>query len=143
MYTKTCWLVALAAATSAIAGPVARGEDELDPLPLPAPRMEGGISLMKALEARKSSRDYSSRKVPLPVLSGMLWAGFGINRPETDQRTAPSAMNSQEVDIYLFCASEGLATVVHEVSNRKTLAERMGPGPDQRIILAQSVGYPK
>lgn len=218
MNTKTCRLTALLSIASVLFGPLTLRADENAPVPLPAPRLERGLSLMKALEQRRSSREFSGKKIPLPVLSDLLWSGFGMNRPESDHRTAPSAMNSQEVDIYLasaeglwlfeakphrlqpvlsedirgltggqsyvtkaplalifvadlsrltrakpdqreryagidtgyvsqniylFCASEGLATVVHEVSNRKKLAEKMRLRPDQKIILAQSVGYPK
>jgi SagB-type dehydrogenase family enzyme len=45
-------------------------------------------------------------------------------------------------NVYLFCASEGLATVVRGMVDRSALAKRMKLGPDQRIILAQTVGYP-
>jgi nitroreductase len=46
-------------------------------------------------------------------------------------------------NVYLFCASEGLGTVVRGSVDRKALAEKMGLRPDQRITLSQSVGYPK
>jgi nitroreductase len=45
-------------------------------------------------------------------------------------------------NIYLFCASEGLATVVHDLE-RRSLAAAMQLKPDQKIIIAQAVGYPK
>jgi nitroreductase len=45
-------------------------------------------------------------------------------------------------NVYLFCASEGLATVVRGMVDRPALASLMGLAPQQRIILAQSVGYP-
>lgn len=184
---------------------------------LPAPRKEGGKPLLQALNERKSAREFSSEKLPLPVLSNMLWAAFGINR-STGQRTAPSANNKQEIDIYvatadglylydgkanqltqilsediralcgtqpyvkdapvnliyvadlakagrtktediefysgantgfiaqnvyLFCASEGLATVVRASIDRPALAKAMKLRPDQKIALAQTVGYPK
>ncbi len=172
---------------------------------------------MQALNERKSGREFSPEKLPLPVLSNLLWAACGINRT-TGQRTAPSANNKQEIDIYvalpeglylydakahelkfvmtgdlraatgnqdfvkdaavnliyvadlpkagrarpedvefytgantafiaqnvyLFCASEGLASVVRASVDREALAQAMKLRPDQKIALAQSVGYPK
>jgi len=151
------------------------------------------------------------------VLANLLWAGFGVNRPQTGGRTAPSAYDFQDVDIYLAtakglfhydagnqclkailsddvrpftgvqafvatvpvnlvyvsdysrmasasvedrehwswahsgfiaqnvylaCASEGLANVVRSTINRAQLANRMGLNENQHIILAQSIGYP-
>jgi nitroreductase len=54
---------------------------------------------MEALKARHTSREFSSRALPPQTLANLLWAAFGENRA-TGQRTAPSAMNSQEVDVY-------------------------------------------
>ena len=75
---------------------------ELKPIKLPAPQTEIGKPLMQALKLRSSSRSFSSKPLPLQDLSNLLWAADGINRPETNKRTAPSAMNWQEVDIYVF-----------------------------------------
>lgn len=192
--------------------------DEKKPIQLPEPQMDGGKPLMQALKERKSSREFSSEKIPMQVLSTMLWAAFGVNRPDSGKRTAPSARNWQEIDIYvatadglyvynakkhllepvlnediraltgrqafvkdapvtliyvadlsrmsnatdedksfysatdagfisqnvyLFCASEGLATVVRGAIDRPSLSKVMKLRPDQKIILAHSVGYPK
>lgn len=83
------------------------GAQELKPIPLLEPRMSGGKPLMEALKERKSSREFSAEKLPLQVLSDLLWAAFGINRPESERRTAPSAVNWQEIDIYV-ALEEGL-----------------------------------
>jgi len=173
---------------------------------------------MQVLKSRQSSRDFSTDSIPLPVLSNLLWAACGVNRTESGKRTSPSAMNWQEIDlyivtasgvfrydakthaleqiltgdirertgsqpfvkevpvnlvyvadyarmsrgsdedkmlysaadagfisenVYLFCASEGLATVVRGSVDRSELAKVMKLRPDQKIILAQSIGYPK
>lgn len=184
-------------------------------LSLPAPDRRGGMPLMEALSRRRSARDFSAKPLPRETLSNLLWAAFGVNRPEGG-RTAPSAHGMQEIDIYaalpeglflydapahalrkvsdrdvralagrqsftadaplsliyvadlsrmrdeearelyaaadtgfisqnvyLFCASEGLATVVYAWIDRQALAEAMGLSPRQRIILGQSVGYPR
>jgi SagB-type dehydrogenase family enzyme len=185
---------------------------------LPDPQLSKGRPLMQVLKERKSSREFSPRELPSQELSNILWAAFGINRPETGGRTAPSAMNMQEIDvyvilaaglyryeaenhalrrvhgidiralagkqpfvkdaplnivlvanysrtakapadlkkpyanadaafisenIYLYCASEGLATVVRAWVDKQALAKAMRLGPDQEIIFAQTIGYPK
>jgi nitroreductase len=202
----------LAAALLAPAEPVPAAA-----LELPPPRKTGGLPLMEALARRASSREYDAREVPLGHLSSLLWAGFGVNRPD-GHRTAPSARNWQEVDIYvllkegaflydakahrlvpvlagdaralagtqdfaktapltlvyvadlarmgsgsaaekepmawvdtgfisqnvyLYCASEGLATVVRASVDKPALGAKLSLRPDQRIIVAQSVGFPK
>lgn len=66
---------------------------------LPAPAKEGGKPLMTALAERKSSRSFSEKGIPLQTLSDLFWAANGINRPD-GRRTAPSAMNRQEIDLY-------------------------------------------
>jgi SagB-type dehydrogenase family enzyme len=192
--------------------------EELKSIQLPKPQLDGGKPLMQVLKERKSAREFNSEKLPLQVLSNLLWAASGVNRPESGRRTAPTAANWQEIDIYLamaeglylynakshmlnpvlsediraltgrqpfvkdaalnliyvadfsrvgrgtneekdffsaadtgfiaqnvylFCASEGLATVVRANIDRPTLGKTMKLGPDQRIILSQTVGYPK
>jgi SagB-type dehydrogenase family enzyme len=191
---------------------------ELLPIKLPPPNLNGGKSLMQSLQARKSSRDFSTKKLPVEVISNLLWAAYGINRPESGRRTAPSAVNWQEVDVYvamadglylynakehvlkpvikqdireltgkqtfvkdapinliyvadysrmgggnaeernsysaadtafiaqnvyLYCASEGLATVVRGSIDRDALAKAMQLRDNQKIVLSQTVGYPK
>ena len=207
------WMTALVLTLDAGA---LRGQD-LKLISLPPPRTEGGKPLMEALKLRRSTREFKRAELSDQALANLLWAGFGINRPESGQRTAPSAMNSQEVDIYvalarglylydakahelkavsaedlraktngqpaikdasavlifvadlsrlakakpgmrpfyaefsagcisqnvyLYCASAGLATFVYEL-DRAPLAAAMKLKPEQRIILAQAVGYPK
>ena len=66
--------------------------EELKPVKLPAPQTDGGMPLMQALKARSSSRAFSTRQLDTQVLSNMLWAAFGVNRPADGKRTAPSAM---------------------------------------------------
>jgi SagB-type dehydrogenase family enzyme len=193
------------------------GED-LKPIQLLDPQLDSGGSLMKALKDRSSSRSFSAEKLPVKVLSNLLWAAFGVNRQDMGKRTAPSARNWQEIDIYvamadglylydaknhllkpvlsgdirtltgkqdfvkdapvdliyvadfskmgdatidekllysaadtgfisqnvyLFCSSESLATVVRGSIDRDALAKAMKLRADQKIILAQTVGYPK
>ena len=85
-------------------GAVAVADEQPVTLPLPAPSQAGGLPLMEALKQRKTTREFTNDKLPAQTLSDLLWAAFGINRPATDHRTAPSAMNSQEVDLYVATA---------------------------------------
>jgi SagB-type dehydrogenase family enzyme len=73
--------------------------DAAQAITLPAAEQHGGMPLRDALAARRSSREFVETPLPLPVLSNLLWAAYGINRQDGG-RTAPSALNAQEVDIY-------------------------------------------
>jgi SagB-type dehydrogenase family enzyme len=68
---------------------------------LPAPQKTGGMSLMEALAKRSTGREFDSRDLSPQQLSGLLWACFGVNRPD-GKRTAPSAKDCREADIYLI-----------------------------------------
>jgi len=189
---------------------------EAKPIKLPPPNTTGGKPLMEALRDRRSDREFSPNELPLQIISDMLWAANGINRP-SGQRTAPTAKNMQEIDVYvamasglylydakgnvlspvlaediraltggqpfvkdapvnliyvadlskmgglsadavdlfsatdtgfvsqnvyLYCASAGLSTVVRAWVDKAALAKGMKLRPDQRIILTQTVGYP-
>lgn len=201
--------LALGISASLRADPQASGQVQLPP-----PQTDGGKPLMQALKERKSTRTFKSDKLPQQVLSNLLWAAWGTNRPD-GKRTAPSAMNKQEIDVYvvlaegayvydakahalspvaagdlraqtggqpfvkdaplnlvyvadtakmnggteqavwygaaagfisqnayLYCASEGLATVVRGMVDRDVLASALSLRPEQRIVLSQTVGYP-
>ena len=183
---------------------------------LPAPGKRGGLPLMEALAKRRSAREFSRKALPLPVLSNLLWAAYGVNRRDGG-RTAPSALNAQEVDVfvalpsgayrydakkhalrlvaaadlrrvtgyqdfvdeapldlvyvadytrlrmvpvdqrecyasalagaiaqnvYLFAASEGLATVIRGWIDRAAIADALGLSHDQHVLLSQTAGYP-
>lgn len=69
---------------------------------LPSADREGGIPLMKALNERQSTREFSEKEVSLQDLSDLCWAAWGFNRK--DKRTAPSSMNKQEMDLYVILA---------------------------------------
>ena len=217
MKTRSTGIAGLMIAVILMAAVLAHGE-EFTTIKLPEPNMKGGMPLMEALKARQTQREYSPGELPMQVMSDMLWAAFGINRAESGKRTAPSAMNMQEIDIYvalkqglylydaenhaldpvleadiradtgpqpfvkdapvnlvyvadhskmsklsedqqnfysgcdtgfisqnvyLFCASEGLATVVRGYVDKEVLAKTMGLAENQKIVLAQTVGYPK
>lgn len=74
--------------------------DAISSTHLPPPSTMGGMPLMQALAQRQSAREFDPTPLPEQTLSELLWAAAGINRPMLGGRTVPSAMNSQEVDVY-------------------------------------------
>jgi nitroreductase len=74
--------------------------DAAPKIELPAPEKTGGMPLMEAIAKRHSSREFATRELPLPMLSSLLWAAYGVNRGDGG-RTAPSAINAQEIDVYV------------------------------------------
>ena len=78
------------------------------PIQLPKPRITGGMPLMEALAKRQTMRAFSDKPLPPQTLSNLLWAAFGVNRPQEVKaglgRTAPSAMNQQEVELDVVLA---------------------------------------
>jgi SagB-type dehydrogenase family enzyme len=184
---------------------------------LPPPQVSGGMPLMAALAARRSQREFAPDPLPPQVLSDLLWSAFGINRSAGRGRTAPSALDAQEIDVYaalagglyiygpdahrlarvaqvdarsvtgyqdfvdeapldlvyvadeahlknvpgehraaysaacagaiaqnvyLYCASAGLATVVRGLLDRRAVAQALGLDREEYVVLAQTVGYP-
>ena len=80
-----------------LSGPIAAQET----IPLVPPQMTGGMPIMEALAKRSTARAFDSRDLSDQQMSDLLWAAFGINRPD-GKRTAPSARNYQETDIYVL-----------------------------------------
>jgi len=183
---------------------------------LPPPQTTGGMPLMDALAARRSTRTFETTALDGRTLSDLLWAAAGVNRPDEGKRTAPSARNQQAIDlyvaradglwryvpkhhmlrfvadgdlraltgtqdfvarvpvnliyvlderrtktdgaavelyagadtafmaenVYLYCASAGLGTVVRGSVDKAALAKAMGLDARQRVVLCQSVGRP-
>lgn len=185
---------------------------------LPEPTTSGGMPLMDALRLRESIRSFDTAEISEQQLSDLLWAAFGVSRPESGLRTAPSARNWQDIDIYvvmsngwylydhtehalvrkgkedlraytgtqsfvatapvnmvfvsdhsrmgegvdeetrsfyasnhagyisqniyLYCTSEGLATVVRGLIDREKIREVLKLTDNQQVIFAQTVGYP-
>jgi hypothetical protein len=93
-------ILAAAAVTAATSGVAAQGAT---PMQLPAPRAQGGKPLIEALKLRRSTREYADRALPPQVLSDLLWAAFGINRPSGD-RTAPYWRHIMVIDVYAAIA---------------------------------------
>jgi len=81
----------------------------MDPIILPEPTKTGGKTLLEALSLRRTNRNIGPREIPLQILSNLLWAAFGVNREKASfnkpGRTAPSASNSQEINLYVALKS--------------------------------------
>jgi nitroreductase len=218
MTTRRAANLAILSATALTMAPYLATAQAQAPIALPPPRPDFGTSLAKALKLRRSTREYDQRPLPPQVLSELLWSAYGINRPATADRTAPSWRHVRETDIYgatadgvwrydpighqlrphlptdvraqtgvqdyvgtaplnliyvsnsehmsgvsreeqhrvasadigfigqnvyLYCASEGLACVFRASLDADRLARTLGLSGTQFIMFAQTVGYPK
>jgi len=88
---------------------------------LPAPDKKGGKTLMQALSERQTTRSFTDETLSQQQLSDLLWAACGINRADQKKRTAPSAMNYQEIDVYVAMQS-GLYLYIVENHSLKLIA---------------------
>jgi nitroreductase len=110
---------------------------ELKTIKLDEPNKTRGLPVMQAFALRASVREWSDKDLSLRDLSDLLWAADGINRPD-GRRTAPSAMNAQDVDIYVFmkeggykydAASQSLVPIVAGDYRLAVTPPRGGPAP--------------
>lgn len=101
-------LTVLASSAGALAQDSAQPAKNLDPIMLPKPQTDGGKSVLAALQERRTNRNIRPDKLPPQMLSNLLWAAFGVNRERGSfgkpGRTAASASNSQEIDLYVALA---------------------------------------
>lgn len=88
----------------ALAALAMTGSLQAQNLTLPAPQSSTSMTLMEALAARHSGRSFSDKAIPDQVLSQVLWAACGVNRPESGKITAPSAINAQDILVYVLRA---------------------------------------
>lgn len=77
------------------------GSEPLEPIHLPPPDTSGGMPLMQALKNRKSTKEFTDKAIPQDQVSNLLWAAFGINRPESRKRTAATAVNCQDIQVFV------------------------------------------
>lgn len=89
---------------------------------LPAPETGGGKPFMTVLKNRKTTRSFSPNEVPVQVLSNLLWAASGVSH-EKGKRTAPSAMDNREIEIYVAKA-EGLYLYLPDKHMLKLVLEK-------------------
>src|SRR5512139_1130225 len=104
-------LTVLAGTAASLAQDSPASTASFSPINLPKAEADGGKSVLAALRERKTTRNISNKELPPQVLSNLLWAAFGVNREKGSfgkaGRTAPSASNSQEIDLYV-ALSEGV-----------------------------------
>jgi len=100
----------------------ASGAHAAQTMQLPAPDKKGGMPLMQALAERKSTRSFGDKAVSAQDLSNLLWAAWGVNRTD-GRRTAPTARNTQAVDVYVV-----LESGVWRYDGPKHLLEQALPG---------------
>ena len=104
MMTRRAMNVALVSSAALLAtGSIATAQ-ELPPLELPPARSQGGKPLIEALRLRRSIREFATKPLPPQVLSDLLWAAFGVNRPAIDGRTAPYWRHVMVIDVYVATA---------------------------------------
>ncbi len=120
---------------------------ELKPIMLPKPQMEGGKTVMQALAERKTTREFSDQALSPQMLSNLLWAAFGVNREKADRpgtgRTAPSGMNRQSVQLYVLLP-DGVYLYVALPHVLKPIAAgdiRAKAGPPQAAMAAVTIAY--
>jgi nitroreductase len=98
-------------------------DPHLESIHLPTPLLPDSSTLGQALHARHSSRSFAPEALPLSVVSGLLWAAFGVNRPSVGGRTAPSAHNWQEVDVHVVLPE---ASYRYDAHSHRLLRVRAG-----------------
>jgi nitroreductase len=116
-------------------------------LQLPKPQITVGVPLMQALAQRKTTRAFDGKPLPLQTLSNLLWAAFGVNRPRDLKpglgRTAPSAMNSQDIELDVVLA-QGVYVYEAEANRLRLVAPgdmRAGMGAPPAAKAAVTIVY--
>lgn len=90
---------------------------------LPAPDKTGGKPLMQALNERQSNRDFIDKDLTEQQLSNLLWAAYGINRPEDKKHTTPTSRNKQDIEIYLT-TKDGAFLYIPETHSLKQINDQ-------------------
>ncbi len=127
--------VLLLALASCWAG-VAMADDDAV-IVLPEPRRDGTVSVERALEQRRSVREFAPGPLPLSAVSQILWAAQGITDP-TGLRTAPSAGALYPLEVYLVAGTvSGLEPGVYHYDPRRHRLIRVAEG-DARPALARA-----
>lgn len=99
---------------------------------LPQPDMQLGVTLTEALQKRRSDREYNAdRDITDQQLSQILWAACGVNRPDKKLLTIPTAINAQDIQVYV-CRKDGVALYQPYDNTLKKVS-----GEDIRPLLAE------
>ena len=99
---------------------------------LPQPDMQLSVTLTEALQKRRSDREYNAdRDITDQQLSQILWAACGVNRPDKKLLTIPTAINAQDIQVYV-CRKDGVALYQPYDNTLKKVS-----GEDIRPLLAE------
>jgi SagB-type dehydrogenase family enzyme len=99
---------------------------------LNTPDTNRGLPVMKALKQRSSASKFDTSTLKLQDISDLCWAANGVNRPASGKRTAPSAMNAQEIDVYVF-----LRTGAYLYDAAKNALNLIAPGDNRKLCAGQ------
>jgi SagB-type dehydrogenase family enzyme len=102
---------------------------------LPKPQKRGGGPLMELLDERHSSREFSNQSMSRQMLSNLLWAAFGINRPESGKRTAPSSQNVQDIQIYAATQEGTFLYLPEKHALRKVTGQDVRPAMGEQSFV--------
>src|ERR1700733_15658783 len=100
MTTRRATNLGILATAAMVLAPSLAPASTAQPIVLPPPRCDFGKSLAQALKPRRSTREFDTRPLSPQVLSELLWCAYGVNRPATADRTAPSWRHARETDVY-------------------------------------------
>jgi len=103
-----------------------------DIIHLNPPGDERGLTVMQALSIRSSASEFNPADLDLTDLSDLLWAANGINRPDDGKRTAPSAMNAQDIDVYVC-----MAKAAYIYNAKQHLLNKVVDGDYRNLVAGQ------
>lgn len=121
-----------------------------DDIKLPEPEKKGGMTLNEALMSRKTNRTFDSKELSMQEISNLLWAANGINRMD-GKRTAPSARNAQEIDVYVamktglykYEPNDNALRIVSEKDQRHQMSQRPQMIEEAPVALIFYANYDK
>lgn len=121
-----------------------------DDIKLPEPEKKGGMTLNEALMSRKTNRTFDSKELSLQEISNLLWAANGINRMD-GKRTAPSARNAQEIEVYVamksglyrYEANDNALRIISTKDQRHQMSQRPQMIEEAPIALIFYANYDK
>jgi len=124
---------------TALVACAATAQDDLAPITLKAPDLNReAASLMQTFNKRASCTNYSDRALSIQDLSDLLWTANGFNRPEIKHRTVGSAMNAQDIDVYVFLPEgaylyDAAASVLKPIAKGDFRAQAVTQQPAQGV----------
>jgi SagB-type dehydrogenase family enzyme len=112
------------------------------PISLPAPKLDGTVSVEKALAERRSFREFTADSLSLPEFSQLVWAAQGITS-DKGKRTAPSAMATYPLEVYAVVKRvQGLPSGVYQYvpqGHTLTVLRAGDPGKDFSAAFSQAI----